>query len=36
MRELVLALSPAAAVLYFAVNQDQFTELLAWVGTIVH
>ena len=36
MRELVLALSPLAAVLYFLVNQDQFRELLAWVGTFVH
>jgi hypothetical protein len=36
MRDLVLALSPLAAVLYFLVNQDQFRELLAWVETLVH
>ena len=36
MRELVLALSPLAAVLYFVLNQDQFRELLTWVGTFVH
>jgi hypothetical protein len=36
MRDLVLALSPLAAVLYFLVNQDQFGELLAWAGTFVH
>jgi hypothetical protein len=35
MREFVLALSPLAAVLYFVVNQDQFRELLAWVGTLI-
>jgi hypothetical protein len=31
MRDLVLALSPLTAVLYFLVNQDQFRELLAWL-----
>ena len=36
MRDLVLALSPFAAVLYFLVNQDQFRELLAWAGTFLH
>jgi hypothetical protein len=36
MRDLVLALSPLAAVVYFLVNQDQFRDLLAWVGTFVH
>jgi hypothetical protein len=36
MRELVLALSPLAAVLYFLVNQDQFRELLVWAETFVH
>jgi hypothetical protein len=36
MRDLVLALSPLAAVLYFLVDQDQFGELLAWAETFVH
>jgi len=36
MREFVFALSPLAAVIYFLVNQDQFSELLAWVETFVH
>jgi hypothetical protein len=36
MRDLVLALSPLVAVLYFVVNQDQFRELLEWVATFVH
>jgi hypothetical protein len=36
MRDLVLALSPLAAVLYFVVNQDQLRALLAWLGTFVH
>ena len=36
MRDLALALSPLAAVLYFLVNQDQFRELLAWAETFVH
>jgi hypothetical protein len=36
MRDLVLATSPLAAVLYFLVNQDQFGELLAWVEAFVH
>ena len=35
MREFAFALSPLFAVLYFAVNQDQFRELLAWVGTFI-
>jgi hypothetical protein len=35
MRDLVLAFSPLATVLYFLFNQDQFRELLAWVGTFV-
>jgi hypothetical protein len=36
MRDLALALSPLAAVLYFLVNQDQFRELLAWAERFVH
>ena len=36
MRDLVLASSPLAAVLYFVVNQDQLRELLAWLGTFIH
>jgi hypothetical protein len=36
MRDFLLALSPLAAILYFLVNQDQFGELLAWLGTFVH
>jgi hypothetical protein len=36
MRDMVLALSPLAAVLYFLVNQDQFREVVAWAGTFVH
>ena len=36
MRDLVLPLSPLAAVLYFLVNQDQFRELLAWAETFIH
>jgi hypothetical protein len=35
MRDLMLALGPLAAVLYFLVNQDQFVELLAWAETFV-
>jgi hypothetical protein len=35
MRELALAMGPLAAVFYFLVNQDQFRELLAWLGTFV-
>jgi hypothetical protein len=30
MRDLLFALSPLAAVLYFLVYQDQFGELLVW------
>jgi len=36
MRDLMLALSPLAAVLYFLVNQDQFRELLGWAETFIH
>jgi hypothetical protein len=36
MRDLVLVMSPIAAVFYFLVNQDQFRDLLAWLGTFVH
>ena len=36
MRDLVLALSPLAAIVYFLVNQDQFRDVLAWVGTFVY
>jgi hypothetical protein len=36
MRDLALALSPLAAVLYFLINQDQFRELLAWAERLVH
>jgi len=35
MRDLVLALSPLAAIIYFLVNQDQFRELLTWLETFV-
>jgi hypothetical protein len=35
MRDLVLALSPLAAVLYFLVNQDQFRELMAWLTIMI-
>jgi hypothetical protein len=35
MRDLVLALSPLAAIIYFLVNQDQFSDLLAWIGTFI-
>jgi hypothetical protein len=35
MRDLGLALSPLAAVLYFLVNQDQFRELLAWLTMMI-
>jgi len=36
MRDLMLAASPLAAVLYFLVNQDQFRELLTWAETFIH
>jgi hypothetical protein len=36
MRDLVFALSPLAPIVYFLVNEDQFRDLLAWVGTFVH
>ncbi len=36
MRDLVLTLSPLAAVLYFLVNHDQLNELVAWLATFVH
>jgi hypothetical protein len=36
MRDLMLASSPLAAVLYFLVNQDQFGELLAWAERFIH
>jgi hypothetical protein len=36
MRDLMLALSPLAAVLYFLVNQNQSSELLAWAETFLH
>jgi hypothetical protein len=36
MRDLMLAASPLAAVLYFLVNQDQFGELVGWAETFIH
>jgi hypothetical protein len=36
MRDLALALSSLAAVLYFLINQDQFGELVGWTETFIH
>jgi hypothetical protein len=36
MQDWVLITAPLAAVLYFLAFQDQFRELLSWVGGLVN
>ena len=36
MHDWVLITAPLAAVLYLLAFQDQFTELLSWVSTLVN
>ena len=36
MRDWILLSAPMAAVIYFLVYPDQFSELLAWITALVH
>jgi hypothetical protein len=36
MHDWLVIMAPPTAVLYFLAFQDQFRELLSWVGTIIN